>query len=472
MRNLFRRSATVPEIHRRNFLHLYFDIAWFGVINGGFIAFSAVYLTRIGASTTQLGWFTAIPAVVALVLSLPVGYWLKNRKLGRTVFWSAIIFRSYYIVWLLLTLWLPMDRQINVVLLLTVVTGVPATLLSIGFNSLFSAIVPPEWRNHVIGIRHALMAIASVISTIVCGYVLETFPFPVGYQIVFGITIVAGIMGTIHLGLLDDRTKPDVPYDTGRPLRDPARPGLFATGSALRPPISWRFLRRREQLRLPSIAILRGDFGRAMAVVFFLFLALYLPSALYYPYWVDDLGYSDQLISFGSALFYICQFISAMQLAQVAKRFGNQKSLAIGSILLCAYPGLTAISIHPIAFLLSSAFSGIGWGIAGGAILSYVFDIIPEDKRPQYMAWYSLLTNMALLIGALLGPYLGEWLGLRGGLAVAGVIRLLSGVAVWIFGTVSLSSISASADTYVKLSPSSQMLKPSNSKSMEEPTHE
>ena len=435
--SLFRRHNPIPEIHRRNFRHLYFDIAWFGVVNGSFIAFSAVYLTRIGASTTQLGWFTAIPAIVALLLSLPVGFWLKGRKLDKTVFWSAFIFRFYYLAWLPLALLMP-GVQVNVVLVLTIIMGVPGAVLSIGFNSLFAAIVPPEWRNHVIGIRHGLMAITSILSTLLCGYLLERFPFPLGYQFVFGIAIVAGIMGLVHLWLLDDRTMPPKPYNTGRPLRDPARPGLFGISGQMQPPMGWRFLRRREQLRIPRFEILQGDFGRVMAVVFFLFVALYLPNALYYPYWVDELGYSDQLISFGSALFYICQFVVAFQLASIAQRIGNQKCLAVGAMLLCAYPGLTALSVHPVAFLLASAVSGIGWGAAGGAVLSYVMDIMPEDERPRYMAWYSLLTNVAILIGALAGPLLGDWMGLRWGLGVAGIIRLLSGLAIWIFGTLQI----------------------------------
>lgn len=432
----FRNPTPIPEIHRSNFRHLYWDIAWFGVINGSFIAFSAVYLTRVGASTQQLAWFTAIPAVVALVVSLPFGYWLKNRKLDKTVFWSALVFRFYYLAWVPLTLLMPGPLQVDLVLLLTVFMSAPGALLAIGFNSLFASIVPPEWRNHVIGVRHALMAITSVLSTILCGYVLEWFPFPVGYQIIFAVAILAGAAGTVHLWLIDDRTGPDEPYNTGRPLRDPANPGLFSTSGLLRPPMGWRFLLRREQLRLPRVDILRGDFGRAMAVVFFLFVALYLPSALYYPYWVDELGYSELLISIGSALFYIFQFVFALQLAKISRRIGNQKSLAIGSVLLSAYPSLTALSVHPFAFLLASTFSGIGWGIAGGAVLAYVMGMIPDDERPRYMAWYSLLTNVAILVGALAGPILGDWMGLRWGLGLAGVVRLLSGLAVWTFGAV------------------------------------
>lgn len=425
---------SIPEIHQRNFRHLYFEIAWFGIINGSLIAFAAVYLTRIGATTTQLGWFSAIPALVALVISLPAGYWLQNKKMDRSVFWSAFVFRFYYLIWPLLAVLFAERMQVNVVLLFTVLMGVPGTLLSISFNALFAAIVPPEWRNHVIGIRYALLAIASVLSSLLCGALLHRLPFPLGYQLVFGLATFAGAMSTLHLWFLNDQTKPAEPYNMPQLVKDVARPGAFTAGGLIRPPMAFRFLRRRPQLRLPQVDILRGDFGRAMLVIGFMYVALYIPNALYYPYWVDELGYSDQLISYGSALFYVCQFVSATQLARVAGWMGNQKGLAVGAALLSAYPGVTAMSAHPLAFLLASALSGIGWGIAGGAILSYVLERVPDDQRPNYMAWYSLLTNVAILTGSLLGPVVGAWIGLRTGLAVGGVIRLLSGLVIWVYG--------------------------------------
>ncbi|MCB9151692.1 MAG: MFS transporter [Caldilineaceae bacterium] len=424
----------IPEIHRRNFRHLYFEIAWFGIINGSLIAFASVYLTRVGATTTQLGWFSAIPALVALIFSLPAGFWLQNKKMDRSVFWSALVFRFYYLLWPLLSIFFAERLQVDIVLLSTVIMGVPGTLLAISFNALFAAIVPPEWRNHVIGIRYALLAIASVLSSLLCGALLDRLPFPLGYQLVFGLAAFAGAMSTLHLWFLNDQTKPAEPYNMPKSVKDVARPGIFSAGGLIRPPMAFRYLRRRPQMRLPQVEILRGDFGRAMLVIGFMYVALYLPNALYYPYWVDALGYSDKLISYGSALFYVCQFISATQLARVAGWIGNQKGLAWGAALLSAYPGVTAMSTHPIAYLLASALAGIGWGIAGGAILSYVLERVPDDQRPNYMAWYSLLTNVAILAGSLLGPLVGAWIGLRTGLAAGGVIRLLSGLVIWIYG--------------------------------------
>ena len=431
---MFHSRALVPAEHRSNFLHLYFDIAWFGVLNGSFIAFSAVYLTRVGATARQLSLFGALPALVALVAALPAGYWLKNRRLDKTVFWSAALYRVYYLAWLPIITLIPAAFQTNSVLLLTFIMSGPATILAIGFNSLFAELVPPEWRNHVIGIRHALLAIASILSALLCGYILDNTAFLTGYQIVFGLAAFCGVMSSVHLWFIRLPEAPNRRIKHAPYLKEPGQPDAFPASGQARPPFGWRYLRRRRQLRLPRLSILRGDFGRAMAVLGFFFVALYVPNALYYPYWVGELGYSDQLISFGQALFYVCQFLSASQLARIATWLGDRRSLALGAVLLAAYPGFTAIWPAPAGYLLSSAFSGIGWGIAGGAILTYLLRLVPADERPRYMSWYSLLTNLAILIGSLLGPLFGDWLGLRLGLGTAGIVRFLAGLIILWFG--------------------------------------
>jgi MFS family permease len=193
-------------------------------------------------------------------------------------------------------------------------------------------------------------------------------------------------------------------------------------------------LLRRRHLRWPRLEILQGEYGRIMALIFFFFLGLYLANPLYNPYWVDELHYGDQLLSLGTATFYACQFLSALQLKRISRILGDHRTLALGACLLSAYPGLTALSPHPIAMLLAAGISGAAWGIAGGALLSYLYAAIPEGERPRYLAWYSLLTNLAILGGSLLGPQIAALVGLRFGLGLAGLARFASGIFIWLWG--------------------------------------
>jgi hypothetical protein len=52
-----------------NFRLMVLDIAWFGLGLPAVARFLAVYLIRLDASPTLLGWQAALPAIVALVTS-------------------------------------------------------------------------------------------------------------------------------------------------------------------------------------------------------------------------------------------------------------------------------------------------------------------------------------------------------------------------------------------------------------------
>ena len=75
---LFRQSS-VPREYRSNFLHLYLDIGWFGILSGSSINFLAVYAARLGASAMQIGLIGAASAAVSLLIAIP-----------------SLIFWSYY----------------------------------------------------------------------------------------------------------------------------------------------------------------------------------------------------------------------------------------------------------------------------------------------------------------------------------------------------------------------------------------
>ena len=77
-----RQSAGVPEAYRNNFHHLYWDIAWYGLLAGSSIAFLAVYAARIGATALEIGLLTAGPAAMSLLVTMPLGQWLSHPISG------------------------------------------------------------------------------------------------------------------------------------------------------------------------------------------------------------------------------------------------------------------------------------------------------------------------------------------------------------------------------------------------------
>src|SRR5215216_442213 len=193
------RQSDVPSEYHSNFLHLYLDIAWLGLLSGSAINFLNIYATRIGATGFQIGLMGAMPAVVTLFLAIPVGRWLQRQNTGRAIFWSSVIYRIGFLALIFLPMSSTKLGQIWAIIAITFLMAIPLTPLGVGFNALFAEAVPPEYRAHVAAIRNVMLAITYMATSLMSGYILENMDFPLGYQIVFGIGAIGAAMSSFHL---------------------------------------------------------------------------------------------------------------------------------------------------------------------------------------------------------------------------------------------------------------------------------
>lgn len=430
-----RKGGSVPAKYRSNFRHLYFDIAWFGVLNGSTLSFVAVYMARIGATGFHIGLFNASPAVVTLLFALPAGYWLKSRSIDRSVFWSAALFRSFYLAWILFPVLLAPEGQIWAFVGFTLVMSIPGTMLAISFNALFADAVPPEWRAHVAGIRNALLAVSFILTSLLCGYLLVHLPFPLGYQVVFGIGFLGAALSTVHLWFIQLPSGHHERPLTGQSLGDQAHPGMTRSlGDTIRTSVGLRYLTRRRRLNVPHIGILRGSYGKILLILFLYHLSLLLPGPIYPLYWVNKLQLSDQIISLGNALFYVSVFIISPQLSRLTLRTDHRRILVMGGVVLSAYPTIMGLTRDVNLFLIDSVIGGMGWALAGGAINNYLLEHIPVDDRPAYLSWYTLALNFATLASSLSAPFIAQALGLAESLLLVGGVRFCSALVIWFWG--------------------------------------
>jgi MFS family permease len=422
-------APAITEAHRANFRHLYLDIGWFGLLSGSAMAFISIYLVRIGASAFQIGLLNAGPALMAIALALPAGRWLGRRPIDRAVFATSLLHRFFYLVWVPLPALFSGSLQVAIVIAVTFLMSIPGTVLSVGFNAMFADAVPVEWRGHVVGIRNALLAVVTIITSLVCGYLLDNTPFPQNYQLVFGLGFLGAMVSSYHLHRIRVTLVPL--RRTGVTMGDQAQPGFLRTvGEALRPGVGWRYFTQRMPLRAPRFEILRGSYGLILLALFLFHLTQHLAIPLFPIYWVEKLALTDQEISLGTALFYAFVFIGSTQLRRLTERIGNRGVTVAGALLMAAYPGLTAITTDVPLFLITSVVGGSAWSLAGGGLSNFLLEHIPEDDRPNYLAWYMVAANLAVLVGSLLGPTIARWIGLVPALVIIAIGRVISGMGI------------------------------------------
>ena len=272
-----------PREHQSNFIHLYMDIFWFGVLNGSTLIFLAVYISRLGASPFQTGLLTAAPALCNLLFSIPAGRFGQGKPLHIVTRWAWFANRIFCLLLIPLPLILPGATQIWVILGIVLVMTIPGTLATVIGNAFFAETVPLEWRGQVVGLRNALLAVATMFTSFSVGQVLNRLPFESGYRVVFAIGFLGAMLSCLHLFFI----KP-VPAESKPGMKLPD--GIPAT------------LRGKMNLRLD---ILKSPFSRILLATLAVQLAVFIPNPIFPLYQVNILHLSDRTISLGSSLFWI-----------------------------------------------------------------------------------------------------------------------------------------------------------------------
>lgn len=400
------------------------DYAGIGVVNGSVLAFLAVYASRIGANSSQIGLINAIPALISLIVALPAAQWIAKRSLKKSVVVSAVAYRLYYLILVFIPfLDLPL-YQIWMIIAVTFAVSMPGTILSISFNAFFAEAVPAEWRAHVSGSRSAAFSITNIVFTILCGVLLESIPMPTGYQIVFGIGFLGALFSTVILNLIQ---LPDNP-DAVAPINN--------DDTSIQNPLVIKKTVRGMQIPGFDLRfdILRSSYLKYLILMFIFHLFVFIPSPVFPLFMVKELYLSDFTISVGMAVFYIAVFIGSVKLSSMTRWLGNKKVMGIGAVAMSTYPLFLAIKAGIVPFLAASFFGGFAWALAGGTMYNYILEKVPNDDKPGYLAWYNMIYNAALLIASLSGGLIGNSIGLAAAIVLFGIGRILSGLFILRWG--------------------------------------
>jgi len=414
--NIFQQSD-VPEKYHSNFNHLYLDIAWFGVLSGTAVNFLNVYATRLGASGLQIGLLTAMAAVVNLFLAIPAGRWIEKQHTGRAVFWSSVVFRIGYVLWIPLPWLFDAQGQIWALIVLAFLMAIPLTPLGVGFNALFAESVPDRFRAQVAGTRNITFAITYMLTSFGAGFILKNMPLEAGYQVIFAIGAFGAAMSSYHI------------YHV-----IPLQEEVFPLPSS---PITAPEIRADSPRGIKSalrLDIWRTPFRNVLLVLFAFHLAHYMSAPVYPIFNVRVLNLNDNNLGTGTALYYLSVLIGSTQFRKVAHRYGNKKVTGWSVAGMAIYPFMLAAAHTVWNYYVLSFLGGFLFAMVNGAYINYMLEKIPPDDRPSHLAWYSIVLNVAILASSLAGPALAEMTGLVNALIIFGVLRILAGLAILKWG--------------------------------------
>lgn len=400
----------IPKEYRANFLHLYLDIGWFGILSGSAVNFINIYATRLGATGFQIGLIGAVSAIVSLFVAIPAGRWIEKRNTGRAVFRASVVYRFGFFLWILLPWLFRPQAQIWALIVLTFLMAIPLTPLAVGFSALFAESVPTDWRAHVAGVRNIVLSIAFMVSSILSGYILKNITFPMGYQIVFGIGAFGAAMSSFHLYFIRSLQK-DSPALPPQPEPAPVQ-------------------KNSSPLKGLRLDIWKTHYRNVLLGLFAFHFAQYLAIPIFPIYNVRILELNDNQIGIGTALFYLTVLLGSTQLRKMVHKLGHKNLTGWSVASMAAYPLILSVSTEVWHFYAVSLIGGLSFAMVSGSYANYMLEHIPANDRPTHLAWYNIILNAAVLIGSLAGPVIADQIGLSEALVLIAVLRFFSGLSI------------------------------------------
>jgi len=371
--------------------------AMWGSIIGGMPL--TMFMKSIGASGVMIG-LTATVGQFAMALQI-VSALLAERIPSRKMFFGAAMI-PHRMLWFIPAI-LPLVMAPHspwlapAIIWIVAISGMLGQLGSASWWSWMADLVPETQRSTFWGKRHSIVSLASLVSLIAAGYLLDLFPDPgtpggsfLGFSLVFGLAALLGSSDIIlHLWVPEPR-----------PAGSSIRVGVISR--ILRPFSSRDFL--WLTLAIGSWAFAAGIIGQ--------FGLVYLSRDLHLNYFsLSLLAVSGTVgASLAGVLWgYVMDRIGARTFGAIMMMLAPLLSIAWfilreGSVQF-SLPGILSFHVNQMMLVLvvSSVFAGLIYSGIGLSQISLLSALSPAEGRTMAMAAH---WSMVGLIGAL-GPVLG-----------------------------------------------------------------
>jgi MFS family permease len=140
---------------------------------------------------------------------------------------------------------------------------------------------------------------------------------------------------------------------------------------------------------------------------------------------VRELGANDTWIALIAVIIDGSTIAGYFYWGKVIGKHGNRSVLIVTSIGVTAYSLLTGL-VPTIAWMIpTSILGGLSWSGCNLALFNGLLSVCPDERRPTYIALYTILINITAFAAPLLGAALAGWLGIRLAFGVSSGVRLI-----------------------------------------------
>lgn len=396
---------------QRNGYFLIIEI-FFATFLSAAASFNAAYAIRLGAGDEHISYLTSIPALIAVLISIPAGKWLQNTRHKKTLLVRALaIHRAGFLV-ILLAPYLTFFNLNHgaIVAWILIAFMLPAQFFSIGFTSLTATVIKPGQRAAVFSFRNQIFFAVSAICSFLFGLWLEAIVFPLNYQVMYAVSFLIALLSVFYLKKLEI------------PEQQRSTPATDKKQKNIRKRITTLFTDFREN----------PEFLRFNINTFLMDFGLWAIAPLFTVYYVNQLGANESWLGLLATFGSLANILGFGLWRKIINRHGLKPVLLFTSLLRPIYPMVVAFFPNLTAIIIVSAVTGLLMPGLSMSHYSLMLDATPNDKRDQFTGYYTMFQNLSVFIAPLVGTLVAQWLGYRVTFFVFGVMRLAGGL-MWRF---------------------------------------
>jgi MFS family permease len=393
----------------RNAVFLVAEI-FFASIMAGASAFNAAFAVRLGATNSQIGLLSSIPALLALIVSIPAGRFIQRKAKRKPWLLGSLTLSRVSMLMVALTPFVHMgSAQGLLVVSILIIMSTPASFFNVGFIPMLADVIPEENRASVFTARNMIAGATSSVSVFLFGQMLSRMVFPVNYQIMF---VIGWAFSMLSYYFLSRVQVPD-----SKPVLETNKVRVSLRGQ-------WQALLLAFHEQPAFMRITRNTI--------LLSIGLWIANPLYILFFVRALEAKDSWLGLQSTIASLSTIAGFAIFRWIMARWGEPNTLKRTALAFGFYP--IFVGIFPSLTLILFAVAVNGFFSSGFSLsqLNQLMKAMPGEKRPEYTALYYTTTNVGAFIFPLVGVALANVFGIGPTLIGCGLLSLLGAVSFWL----------------------------------------
>lgn len=385
----FRRWLIPGGLHYSR-LHRQLTLFWWDGVYANIaesiaLAYTALYALALGATNAQVGQLTAFQNLLGAAALIPgarFSEWWGRRK--QLVVWSAGVGGRLTLLALALVPFV-FDGQAAIYALM-LVFGLRTFFLNFSnpaWTSFTAQLVPARLRGRYFSSRNFAIGVVTFVTVPLVGFLIQMFGSPQGYQVAFGLSFVAGIIGLGYFMA--------IPEPEGATARAAGRP----SGDILR-----EMLANQPFVVFTVVALVWN-------------LSLQIAAPFFNVFLVKELGADSGIIGVTSAVNSVSALIGQRWWGRRYARLGDMGIFRMTGLIIPVLPLFWVVIQAPWQVSIINTIGGFVWAGYTLAQFNLLLSLTPEQGRERYVAFYQTAVFLSAFVGPLIGAALSDALGYR-----------------------------------------------------------